>query len=81
MKTKWQDFCESNYDYNVSCIFKDIFIKRTSINKNNVKVEEKSIHQIDFQKYEMQKEIILKKSDENKIESKIVKYKCRKIKI
>ena len=43
MKTKWQDFCASSFDYKVSCAFKDMQIKRISIKNIIMEMKQKYI--------------------------------------
>ena len=80
MKTKWMNFCVSNYDFKVSCTFKNKYVERISIN-NNENNNSQSIYQLDFEKYQLVKKVLeLKNNRPDKI-IKTVNYKCRKIKI
>ncbi len=80
MKTKWQDFCASSFDYKVSCAFKDMQIKRISIKNSNNGDKNKSIYELDFVKHQLRKTIITDISHKNS-SIKEIKFKCRKIKI
>ena len=80
MKTKWRNFCESNYDFKVSCTFTDKYVERISIN-NNEKNKPQSIYQLDFEKYQLVKKILEFKNNRPDKIIKTVNYKCRKIKI
>ena len=80
MKTKWQDFCASSFDYKVSCAFKEMKIKRISIKNNNNGDESKSIYELDFAKYQLTKTVITEISHKNS-SIKEIEFKCRKIKI
>ena len=80
MKTKWRNFCESNYDFKVSCTFTDKYVERISIN-NNEKNKPQSIYQLDFEKYQLVKKILEFKNNRSDKIIKTINYKCRKIKI
>ena len=79
MKTKWKNFCDSNYDFKVSCNFSDKYIERISVNNNeNKKI--KNIYQLDFENYQLVKKVLEFKSNKTDKIIKTINYKCRKIK-
>ena len=82
MKTKWMDFCESNYDFKVSCTFTDKYVERIIINNNNDENNRsKSIYQLDFEKYQLVKKVLEFSNNKPDKIIKTVNYKCRKINI